>query len=155
MTENRFWKKNGTFVLYTIFGFLATVLDAFLYWLCYCKMGIPNVPSATISSVITLVFCFVTNKSMVYKSRDWSAGNVVKETVAFFSFRILTILLNVGIMYVTVSLMDLPAVPMKWISSMIVGILNYMIGKIIVFKKRSPSSRKPDRPSAPVKSSHP
>ena len=145
MTENKFWKRYGTFVLYTIFGFLATVLDAFLYWLCYRKIRIPNVPSATISAVLTLIFCFFTNKTMVYKSRDWSFRNVVKEMVEFFSLRILTILFNVGFMYVTVSLADWPAVPMKWTASIIVGIMNYLIGKLIVFKTKSPSSRKSPR----------
>ena len=137
MTENKLWKQYGTFVLYGIFGFLATVLDAFLYWVCYRKIGIRNVPSAAISSVITLVFCFFTNKTMVYKSRDWNFSNVLKEMIGFFTFRVVTILLNVGFMYVTVSLMDWQAVPMKWTSSIIVGIINYLIGKLLVFRKRS------------------
>ena len=141
MTENKFWKKYGTFVLYTIFGFLATVLDAFLYWLCYRKIGIPNVPSATISAVITLIFCFFTNKIMVYKSRNWSPANVAKEMVEFFSFRIMTILFNVGFMYVTVSVWNWPAVPMKWTASIIVGIMNYLIGKLVVFRKGSSENK--------------
>ena len=135
MTESKLWKKYGTFVLYTIFGFLATVLDAFLYWICYRKIGIPNVPSATISSAITLVFCFFANKTMVYKSRNWNLANVLKEMVEFFTFRIMTILLNVGFMYVTVGLMEWPAIPMKWTASILVGIMNYLIGKLVVFRK--------------------
>ena len=130
------WQKYGTFIIYCIFGFTATVLETFLYWVFYRKAGLDNVPATVIAIFFTITYAFFTNKIMVYRSRDWRLNTLMKELGEFYAFRIATALFNIGYMYVTVSILDWPAVPMKAVAAVFVGIMNYVLGKLVVFKDR-------------------
>lgn len=136
MTKKTFWKKYGTFILYNIFGLSATALETFVYWLLFSKAEIGNVVSTIIASFITITYAFFTNKILVYKSRDWRFKTMTAEVSEFYGFRIITALFNVGYMYVTVSLLKWPPILMKIIAALIVGLMNYMIGKKVIFKNR-------------------
>ena len=136
MANNRFWKKYGTFILYNIFGLTATALETFCYWLFFSKLELGNVVSTIIATFITITYAFFTNKILVYRSKDWRLKTMYAEVSEFYGFRIVTGLFNVGYMYVTVSLLEWPAIPMKIISALIVGLMNYMLGKKVVFKNR-------------------
>lgn len=145
MSKHEFWKKYGTFILYNLYGFSATLLETFLYWLFYRELGVHNVPATIISTFITITYAFFTNKIFVYKSKDWRLSALTKEIGEFYGFRIITAFFNVGYMYVTVSLLKWAPVPMKMISALIVGWMNYVLGKKVVFKKRH---RFRDRPAS-------
>ena len=87
MSKHKFWKKHGTFILYNIYGFSATLLETFLYWLFYVKLGVNNVFSTILATFITITYAFFTNKIMVYQSKDWRLMTVVKEAGSFYGFR--------------------------------------------------------------------
>ncbi len=142
MAMNRFWKKYGTFILYNIFGLTATALETFCYWLFFSKLELGNVISTIIATFITITYAFFTNKILVYKSKDWRLKTMYAEVSVFYGFRIDTGLFNVGYMYLTVSILKWPAIPMKIISALIVGMMNYLLGKKVVFKNRRRRRRK-------------
>ncbi|MBO4393756.1 MAG: GtrA family protein [Spirochaetales bacterium] len=142
MTKKTFWKKHGTFILYNIFGLSATALETACYWLFFSKLEMGNVVSTIIATFITITYAFFTNKILVYKSKDWRLKTMYAEVSEFYGFRILTGLFNVGYMYLTVSILDWPPVLMKIISALIVGLMNYLLGKKIVFKNRRRRRRK-------------
>ena len=142
MTKKTFWNKYGTFILYNIFGLSATALETVVYWLLFSKAEIGNVVSTIIASFITITYAFFTNKILVYKSRDWRFKTMTAEICEFYGFRILTALFNVGYMYFTVSLLKWPAIPMKIIAALVVGLMNYMLGKKVIFKNRRRRRRK-------------
>ena len=136
MSAKDFWNKHKTFVFYNIFGFTATLLETFLYWLFYVKLGVENVMATLFAWMITVVYAFFTNKILVYKSRDWNPVIIVKEFLYFFGFRAVTGIFNILYMYVTVDILDWWPVTMKAIAALIVGLSNYMIGKKLIFKHR-------------------
>ena len=142
MAENRCWKRYGTFILYNIFGLTATALETSCYWLFFSKLELGNVVSTIIATFITITYAFFTNKILVYKSKDWRLKTMYAEVSEFYGFRIVTGLFNVGYMYLTVSILNWPAIPMKIISALIVGMMNYMLGKKVVFKNRRRRRRK-------------
>jgi len=142
MTKREFWKKYGTFILYNIFGLTATALETFTYWLFYSKSGINNVMSTVMATFITITYAFFTNKILVYRSKDWRISTLLKESGEFYGFRIGTALFNVGYMYVTVDLLKWPPIPMKIIAALAVGLMNYMIGKKVIFKRRRRKMKK-------------
>ena len=145
MSKNGFWKKYGTFILYNLYGFSATLLETFLYWLFYRKAGINNVISTVLATFITITYAFFTNKIFVYKSKDWRISTIFKEMSGFYAFRIITAFFNIGYMYVAVDLLKWPAVPNKMFAALVVGLMNYLLGKKVVFKKRF---RFRDRPAS-------
>ncbi|MGN1190692.1 MAG: GtrA family protein [Candidatus Ornithospirochaeta sp.] len=135
--ENRvvaFLKARATFIRYCIVGAAATLLETGLYMLLYEKLGIYNVISTFVAWFLTVLFAFLTNKYFVYRSN--SGEKVIKELLSFFSCRIGTGIFNLVWMYVTVDLLDWTPLVMKLLSALMVGIINYLVGKVMIFKKK-------------------
>lgn len=131
-----FLKKHRAFIVYNIFGFMATLLNASLYALFYNRAGLSNVLSTFASLILTIVFAFFTNKLWVYKSGDWSMHNVMLEFSSFFGARAISSVFDLVFMYVTVDIMSLHPVSMKLISALAVGLINYFFGKSIFYRSR-------------------
>ena len=122
-------------ILYVVFGALTTLVNMAAYTLCFSVLGIPNVPSTIIAWVLAVSFAFVTNKLWVFDSKSWDGRTLRHEIPAFFGARLLTGLLDVGIMYVTVDVMGWNGMVWKLISNVIVIILNYIASKLFIFRK--------------------
>ncbi len=138
MAKEGFLKRYRTFIVYNIYGFTATILETVLYWLLFSILGLHNIPATLIATFITITYAFFTNKIMVYRSRDWRVGTLLKEMGEFYGFRAITAIFNVGFMYMTVDVLAWYPVAMKAIAALIVGLMNYILGKKVVFKNRRP-----------------
>ncbi|MBR2282582.1 MAG: GtrA family protein [Spirochaetales bacterium] len=132
---NRLWEKYRTFIVYMVFGLMATLLETFMYWLFYEVIGLSNMVSTVIAIFITITFAFFTNKIFVYRSRAWGFSTVIRELLSFYWFRALTGLFNMGFMYVTVDVLAWWPVGMKAIAAVLVGIMNYLLGKLVIFRR--------------------
>lgn len=124
------------FVIYCIFGAMATGVNMISYHLLYNIAGIGNVISTFLAWLLAVTFAFFTNKFFVFVSFDRSLKTVARELIGFFSCRISTGILDVAFMYITVDLLGLMPVLLKFISNLIVGIINYLAGKLVIFKKK-------------------
>ena len=132
----RLWDKYRTFIVYMVFGLMATLLETFLYWLFYEVIGLRNMVSTVIAIIITITFAFFTNKIFVYRSKEWGFSVVIKELLYFYWFRALTGLFNMLFMYVTVDRLAWWPVGMKAIAAILVGIMNYLLGLLVIFRKK-------------------
>ena len=126
-----FIRKHRAFIVYNIFGFMATVLNAVLYALFYERMGICNVLSTILSLLVTVVFAFFTNKLWVYRSRDWDIHTLMVEASSFFGARAASSVFDIIFMYVAVDCLSLYPIMMKLVSALAVGLINYFFGKLI------------------------
>src|SRR5574344_704834 len=129
-----FLKASATFIRYCIAGAAATLFETGLYMLMYEMLGIYNVVSTFLSWFITVLFAFVTNKYFVYKSKG--GERIFKELLSFFSCRIGTGVFNLVWMFVTVDLLSWSQLWMTILSDLIVGIINYLVGMLMIFKKK-------------------
>lgn len=121
---------------YLVFGGFTTLINIAVYWLSYDILGISNSVSNIIAWVLSVIFAFVTNKLIVFESKDLTAKTVLAEAVKFCGCRIATGLLDLLIMYVAVDVLHLNALLMKVISNIIVIILNYVASKVFIFIKK-------------------
>lgn len=129
-----FIKSKATFIRYCLVGALATALETGLYMLFYEVMGIPNVISVFVAWFLTVLFAFLTNKYFVYRTPG--RKDILKELLSSFSCRIGTGVFNLLWMFITVDLLSLWPLLMKLFSALIVGIINYVVGKVMIFKKK-------------------
>ena len=129
-----FLKARATFIRYCIAGAAATLLETGLYMLFYEVMGIPNVISVFVAWFLTVLFAFLTNKYFVYRTPG--RKDILKELLSFFSCRIGTGVFNLLWMFITVDLLSLWPLLMKLLSALVVGIINYLVGKMMIFKKK-------------------
>ena len=128
--------KYRSYILYIIFGALTTLVNMAVYALCYQAAGIANVPSVIIAWIVSVAFAFVTNKIWVFESKAFNAETLKREVPAFFGARIATGVLDVGIMYLAVDVLQGSATIWKLISNVIVIIINYFASKLFVFRKK-------------------
>ena len=121
-------------ILYIVFGGLTTLVNIVVYFICYDISKLSNVVSTVIAWILSVIFAFITNKLYVFESKS---GSLLYEISTFFTCRLGTGILDVGIMYFTVDILKWNALLMKIISNVIVIVLNYILSKVIIFKKKA------------------
>lgn len=131
-----FLKRHKDFLVYMVFGACATAINMGSYALFYNYLGVPNVPSTAIAWFLAVSFAFVTNKLIVFASKSFAIKRVLFELASFFSCRIATGLLDIFIMWLTVDVLNLNPLLWKFISNLIVGIVNFTVGKLVIFRKK-------------------
>ena len=85
--------------------------------------------------MLSVLFAFVTNKLWVFESKSFKFKLFLTELCNFILCRLATGVLDLGIMFVGVDLLKGPAIVLKIVSNVIVIILNYIMSKVLVFKK--------------------
>lgn len=123
-------------LVYLIFGVLTTVVNYLVYLPCYNILGFSSSVSNMIAWAVAVVFAFVTNKPLVFRSHDWSAGVVVPELIKFVGTRIGSGGLETLILLLAVDVLGMNGNVWKLITSVLVVILNYVGSKLLVFRKK-------------------
>lgn len=167
-TNNK--KKNlKEIVLYLIFGVATTLVNWIVYLLfnnlIFNRFFSENTAMTAANAVawfLAVLFAFVTNKLIVFKSKEKTARILIPELLSFYASRGLTglleifvptLLVNAGITFtflgdggifpnalrdsgfIYTTLSDRGLVP-KMIVAVVVIILNYVFSKLIVFRKK-------------------
>ena len=127
-------KKYDEVLLYLIFGFLTTVVNYLVYLPLHNATTMLAAFANIIAWVIAVIFAYLTNKPFVFKSKDWSMKTVLPEAGKFVIARIGSLVVETGIIYITVDIMCCNGIYMKIVTSILVVILNYVASKLIVFK---------------------
>lgn len=130
------YKKYKEIILYVFFGGLAFVVSIVTYALFNKGLGINVLVANFFSWVITVLFAFFTNRIWVFQAHTGSTKDFLQQILSFFSGRILTLLIEEAILVVFVSFLCFPNMAVKITAQIVVIILNYVISKIFVFKKR-------------------
>lgn len=152
-------KKYKEFILYVVFGVLTTVVNIAVYWLMHDESHFSNVASTIAAWILSVIFAYITNKLFVFESKSFAVKLLLAEMGSFFLCRLLTGLMDLGIMYLFVD-MDISglagkalkirvgslpefrisfAMAVKIASNVLVIILNYIASRLVIFKKNKTS----------------
>ena len=131
------YKKYKELINYLIFGFLTTVVSLVIYYLLTFTVINPEKPlllqlANIISWISGVIFAYITNRKYVFESNN---KDVLKESLSFVGARVITLILDMIIMGVGVTLLNKNDKIVKIISQIIVIVSNYLFSKIIVFKE--------------------
>lgn len=134
----KLYKKYEEIINYLIVGGLTTIVSLGSYYLCIYTFLDPDVwyqlQAANIISWISAVtFAYFANRIFVFKSKNQKK---FKEAVSFYSSRVATLLMDMGIMFVFVTLLHLNDKIMKLVVQVVVTVANYILSKLFVFKKK-------------------
>ena len=135
--------KYRELISYLFFGGLTTVVSWVTYALFVGPLGLPVVPGNILSWVCAVCFAFVTNKLWVFDSKSWAWPLWGREALAFFGGRIFSGLVEMGglplLMWMGLDqpLLGIEGFAAKVVVSIVVIILNYIISKLLVFRKKS------------------
>ena len=129
--------KNKEIINYLIFGVLTTLISLITYYLLTFTILNPSnqieLQIANIISWITCVtFAYITNKIYVFNSKN---KNITKEILKFYSSRLTTLFIDILLMFILVTKLEFNDKIIKIIIQLIIIILNYILSKLLVFKK--------------------
>ena len=128
------YAKYKEILLYILFGGVATVVSIRSFVLCETCLGLDPLIANVISWVLAVATAYATNRTWVFGSK--ATGKAFwTEMVGFFSGRVLTLLMEEGILLVFVTWLGLPGVWVKVAAQIAVLVGNYFISKLIIFKK--------------------
>lgn len=85
--------------------------------------------------ILAVLFAYVTNKFFVFESKRIEIRFVFKEFLSFVSFRLLSGVVEMLIMYVMIDLLFVNDIIVKVFTNIVVIVLNYLFSKMIIFKK--------------------
>ena len=128
--------KYRELIRYLIVGVLTTVVSLGTYYICVefflnPKVAVELQAANVISWIAAVTFAYVTNRCYVFESRN---DNILKEISLFFTARIGSLLLDMGIMFVAVTLIGMNDKIAKLIVQVVVTVANYVLSKLFVFK---------------------
>ena len=125
--------KYKSIILYILFGILTTLVNIFVYFACSC-LKFSTAASTLTAWIISVLFAYITNRKYVFDSKSQGVKSVFKVISNFFLSRFATGLLDLAVMLLFVDILNFNGMLIKVISNIVVIILNYVLGKFLVFK---------------------
>lgn len=130
--------KYKEIINYLIVGGLTTVVSLGSYYLCVLTFLDPNTAlelqiANIISWISAVTFAYFANRKFVFESKN---ENKLKEAGSFYMSRVATLLMDMGIMFVLVTLLNFNDKIAKLVVQVVVTVLNYVFSKLFVFNKK-------------------
>lgn len=134
-----FIKKYEEIINYLIIGLCTTIVSLFTYYLLVYTVFDPNIIlelqiTNILSWIASVTFAYFTNRRFVFKTKNSMS---LKEASSFYLSRISTLLLDMFMMYLFVNVFKFNDKIVKLLVQFIIIILNYILSKFLVFKKRN------------------
>lgn len=130
------YKKYEELTNYIIIGVITTLVSLATYYICTltflnvknaCELQVANI----ISWIVSVAFAFFTNRIYVFKSKS---KKILKEFILFYTSRLTTLLIDMLLMFLLVTIMKLNDSIAKLFVQFVIVVLNYIFSKKIVFK---------------------
>ena len=131
-------KKYREQISYLIVGGLTTAVSLLTYYVCTKTFLNPEIPlqlqaANVISWICAVAFAYVTNRRYVFRSR---AENKVQEAAKFVLSRVTTLLMEMAIMWLGVTVLGVNDRIVKLVAQVIIILANYVLSKLLVFRKK-------------------
>lgn len=124
---------NKETILYLIFGVLTTIINILTFSIME-RLTTNLLFNNTVAWICSVLFAFITNKNIVFQS----TGNKLKELFLFFGARIVSLLFDNALIFILIEKLMLNNILSKIIVNVFVVVINYILSKLIVFKKEKP-----------------
>lgn len=127
------FKKYESVISYLFFGGLTTLINIVVFDLFNASLHyqIANV----IAWFASVLFAFITNKLWVFHSKSMNWRTFLWETLSFFGFRLLSLVVDQGIMWIGISLLSGNPLLVKIIDQFVIVVINYFFSKWFIFRK--------------------
>ena len=133
---------NKETILYLLFGILTTLVNlgvkyALLFTILNADNPFELQVSIIISWIVACLFAYITNRIWVFESKS---KNIIMEMLKFFGARLVTLGMEMLIMYIFVTALglnsDMWVVIWTIVTQILIIIGNYVLSKIFVFKNK-------------------
>ena len=129
-------KLNKVVFSYLVFGILTTLINIVSYAILSKFFGMDYKFATIIAWMISVFFAFITNKLYVFNSKETNVSLMIKEFLSFIFFRLLSLILDIGIMLMMVEWLRMDDLLAKIAANVFVVIFNFFASKYVIFTKR-------------------
>lgn len=131
------YKKYEELINYLVVGVMTTVISWVTYGICKLVMDVENALIMQIAVFLRwfagVVFSYFMSRRFVFKSKN---PRVLREALDFTTSRIVTLLLDMFVMWLLPTVFRMDDWIATFISAVLVVIMNYIFSKFIVFRKK-------------------
>lgn len=131
------YKKYEELVNYLVVGVMTTMISWATYGICKLVMNVENAVIMQIAVFLRwfagLVFSYFMSRKFVFKSKN---PRILKEAVDFTTSRIVTLFLDMFVMWLLPTVFKVDDWIATFISAVLVVVMNYIFSKFIVFRKK-------------------
>lgn len=135
---------------YGIFGVATTVVNMAIYyllmlipffsshmafWLFGKDYEVGYLIANAIAFVGAVIFSYFANRHFVFENKVSGAAAIFRQFLTFFGTRVFSFVIEEVLLFVLVELMTVSEFIAKWPVAVLVVVLNYVFGKLLVFRK--------------------
>ena len=130
------YAKYGDILRYLVIGVLTTVIDIAFFALFNGVLGLHYQIAKVIAWVVAVAFAFWGNKKVVFRTKTENNTALLREAGSFLAMRLVTLAFSVVFLYGAVEIVGWDENISNIICNIVVIILNYILSKLVVFKKK-------------------
>ena len=142
------YERHRDIVSYLFWGVMTTLVNYVAYFVCRLCFGIDYIASNVAAWAVAVAFGFVVNKIYVFRSLDWSAKVAFRECWQFVVARLFSGVLETAMLKVFVDWLGMNDAIVKIFSNIVVVIVNYVLSKLVIFRKKQVLLEKLEQASA-------
>lgn len=131
-----FYKKNKSILMYLFFGALTTAVSIGVFFAVGTAMGLNEHIANSVSWIAAVTFAFFTNRTWVFDGKTNSTREFFAQARDFYGGRLFTYFVEEIIILVFVTILNLNQNVIKTVAQIIILVLNYVISKAFVFRKK-------------------
>ena len=139
-------------IKYMIFGFLTTVVNMATYYLLMMipwfssdetinllseEYAVGYLVANLIAYVVAMVFSYAVNRNFVFGNKVYGKGAVLKQFFLFLATRLAALVVEEALLFIAVEHLDISKFVAKWPVAIFMVLINYPLGKLVVFRDRS------------------
>ena len=128
-------KKYKQLCTYVFWGIGTTVVNLIVYFICTELFFMNHIHSNVIAWILAVIYAYISNKIFVFASKSWHPSVLFKEFFEFVSARFLSGVVETIILYTFVDCLHYPDGYVKIFAGLLIGTVNYLLSKLLIFKK--------------------
>ena len=114
---------------------LTTLLSILLFWL-FTALGLDVLIANVLSWILAVLFAYLTNAKWVFEARPQGFGERLRLLLRFYAGRLATLGAEELLLWLFIKRLGLPPMPVKIAAQLVVIVLNYVVSKLLVFRKK-------------------
>ncbi|WP_195939972.1 GtrA family protein [Romboutsia sp. 1001713B170131_170501_G6] len=130
-------KRYRESIMYLVFGGLTVGVNIATYIGLTRIIELNYMVANIIAWIVAVIFAYITNKFFVFESNNTELKFLIKEFTSFVSCRLLSGVMEMILMYMMIDMMGINDFITKIFTNILVIVLNYVLSKVIIFKKQA------------------
>ncbi len=128
-------KQYREMIMYIIMGIFTTAVNISSFYILVEILDRDYKTATVIAWILSVLFAYITNKIYVFQQKTSDMRSLMRELTAFFSVRLLSLGIDLGMMILLVSQFHTNETLAKILDNVVIVVVNYIASKWLVFKK--------------------